>query len=311
MDAFANLPTVWSQLAENMYLESSPTAEIKISEFSPYSFARVRSNTGISTPSRPIVGEQGYILIVQLRPICFIEEFLGRKRVSRGAYTVGSVSANNLGDEPSCFVPNPFDALVVNVTPATLNEIAYRHQKPKVDSLVWRQGTIDPVVAHLVQSLVAALESPSDASKLFVDHVLQAVNCHLVWSYGNGSQSAPIFRGGLAPWQRRRSTELLDAHIDGEITIQELADACSLSLGHFARAFRTTFGRPPHRWLMERRVDKAKDFIASSHLPLAEIAARCGFADQSSLSRSFKRIHGCSPGTWRRHNTRGFTGQGK
>jgi transcriptional regulator GlxA family with amidase domain len=107
-----------------------------------------------------------------------------------------------------------------------------------VDRLVWRQGTIDPVIAHLGQSLVAALNSPIDASKLFVDHASQGINCHVVWSYGNAGKSTPIFRGGLSPCQMRRSTELLDAHLDGNLTVQELADACGLSLGHFARAFK-------------------------------------------------------------------------
>jgi len=303
MDAFANLPTVWNQLAEAMYLKNSPTAEVKISEFAPFSFARVRSKCGLLEPSRPIVGEQGYIVVMQLKAIPFVEEFLGKKRVSSGPYRVGSVSANNLEDHPSCFVQGAFDALVINVTRETLNEIAYAHHRPRVERLVWHQGAVDPVVGHLGQSLVAALNSPFDASKIFVDHVLQAVNCHLVWSYGNASKSAPVFRGGLSPCQMRRATELLDAHLDGNIAIQELADACGLSLGHFARAFAKTFGKPPHRWLTERRVDRAKDSIVNSRLPLAEIAARCGFADQSALSRSFKRIHGVSPGTWRRSTT--------
>jgi AraC family transcriptional regulator len=300
MDSGANLPTVWDQLAEAMYLKSSATAEMKISQFAPFSFARVRSKCGLPEPSRPIVGEKGYIVVIQLEPICFVEEFLGPKRVSSGPYALGSVSANNLGDEPSCFVSGSFDALVVNVTPATLNKIAYTHQRPQVDRLVWRQGTIDPVIAHLGQSLVAALNSPIDASKLFVDHALQAINCHVVWSYGNASKSTPIFRGGLSPCQMRRSTELLDAHLDGNLSVQELADACGLSLGHFARAFAKTFGRSPHRWLTERRVDRARDFVLNSRLSLAEIAALCGFADQSALCRSFKRIHGISPGAWRR-----------
>jgi len=300
MDAFANLPTVWNQLAEAMYLKNSPTAEVKISEFAPFSFARVRSKCGLPEPSRPIEGEQGYIVVVQLKAIPFVEEFLGSKRVSSGSYSVGSVSVNNLEDRPSCFVPGPFDALVINVTQETLNEIAYAHRRPRVERLVWRQGVVDPVVGDLGQSLVAALNSPFVVSKIFVDYVLQAVNCHLVWSYGDASKSAPVFRGGLSPCQVRRSTELLDAHLDGNITIQELADACGLSLGHFARAFAKTFGKPPHRWLMERRVDRAKDFIVNSHMPLAQIAALCGFADQSALSRSFKGIHGISPGRWRR-----------
>jgi AraC-like DNA-binding protein len=107
----------------------------------------------------------------------------------------------------------------------------------------------------------------------------------------------------------RRATELLDAHLDGNIALQEVAEACDLSLGHFARAFKKTFRRPPHTWLIERRVEKAKDLMMTSRLSLADIAARSGFADQSAFNRSFKRIQGISPGMWRRESTRGNSRQ--
>jgi transcriptional regulator GlxA family with amidase domain len=98
----------------------------------------------------------------------------------------------------------------------------------------------------------------------------------------------------------RRATELLEASLDGNIALQQVAEACELSISHFARAFKQTFRTPPYRWLIERRVDRARDLMTNSRLPLADIAIRCGFADQSALNRSFKRIHGVAPGTWRR-----------
>jgi AraC family transcriptional regulator len=300
MEPITDVPTVWNSLAEAMHMKDSPDVEVGVSEFAPFSFARVHCKYGLPDLTSPVVGETGHIVALQLKPMSFVEEFVGKKRVSRGPYAAGSVSVFNLADPFTFFAPNPSDALVVNVTQKTLDEVAYAHHRPKVESLIWQHGAIDPVVGHLGQSLIAALDSPLDASKLFVDHVLQAINCHVVWSYGNVAKTIPIFRGGLAPWQMRRSTELLDAHLDGNLTVQELADACGLSLGHFARAFKTTFGKPPHRWLTERRLDKAKDLIINTPLSLSEIAAHCGFADQSTLSRSFKRMHGTGPGIWRR-----------
>nr|WP_236657584.1 AraC family transcriptional regulator [Acidisarcina polymorpha] len=83
-----------------------------------------------------------------------------------------------------------------------------------------------------------------------------------------------------------------------------MAETCEFSLSHFARAFRQTFGKPPYRWLIERRIDKAQDLIAKSRLPIADIAIQCGFTDQSGLNRSFKRIHGVTPGTWWRTTTK-------
>jgi AraC family transcriptional regulator len=305
METPIEVPTIWNQIAETMYLRDSPTAEIKLSELSAFSFARLKITKGIPDMTRPILGESGYIIALQLKAIPHVELFLGKKRVSSGYYPVGAVGAIQLQEEPACFLPDPFDALAVHVTQAALDEIAYAHQVPYVDRLIWPYGTIDPILHHLGQTLLSSLEPPQQTSKIFMDHVLQALNCHLVSSYGNVTLSDRRFRGGLSPRQARRATELLEAHLDGDIPLQQVAEACELSVSHFARSFKQTFRRPPHAWLLERRVDKAKDLMLNSRLPLADIAAQCGFADQSSLNRSFRRIHGIAPGMWRRNSTRG------
>jgi transcriptional regulator GlxA family with amidase domain len=190
--------------------------------------------------------------------------------------------------------------LVLYITQAALDEIAYAHRAPRVQQLVWPQGAFDSVVHHLGQTLLSSLERPLHASKIFLDHALQALNSHFVCSYGGVSISASQFRGGLSSLQMRRATELLEAHLDGSIALQQIAEACELSVSHFARAFKQTFRTPPYRWLIERRVDRARDLMTNSRLPLADIAIQCGFADQSALNRSFKRIHGVTPGIWRR-----------
>jgi AraC family transcriptional regulator len=175
---------------------------------------------------------------------------------------------------------------------------------------MWPQGAFDPIVHHLGQTLLSSLERPHHAPKIFLDYVLQAMNCHFVCSYCGVRIWAPQSRGGLSPRQMRRATELLAAHLDGNIALQQVAEACELSVSHFARAFKQTFRRPPYKWLIERRVDRARDLMTHSRLSLADIAAQCGFADQSALNRSFKQIHGVTPGTWRRRMTCGRSGPG-
>ena len=111
-------------------------------------------------------------------------------------------------------------------------------------------------------------------------------------------------RGGLAPWQVRRAKQIMTEAEDGTISIDELAAACRLSKSHFARAFKITMGRPPHRWLLEHRVERAKQLMMDSHHGLAHVALTCGFADQSHFARVFCRFVGCPPGTWRRAQER-------
>jgi len=307
MNTAIEVPTVWNRLAEAMNLKDSPTEEVWLSERASFRFGRLRSSKGLPEAASPVVGERGHIVVLQLEAISFIEQFLGKKMVSSGYYPAGAVNAINLQEEPSVWVPHPFDALILYVTQEALDEVAYAHGASRVEQLVWPLGKFDPVVHHLGKSFLASLEQPLHASKIFLDHLLHALNCHLVCSYGGVRMAAARFRGGLSSLQMRRATELLEAHLDGKIALQQVAEACELSVSHFARAFKQTFRRPPYRWLTERRVDRARDLMMNSQLPIADIAIQCGFADQSALNRSFKRIHGVSPGMWRR-GTHAFSG---
>jgi transcriptional regulator GlxA family with amidase domain len=94
--------------------------------------------------------------------------------------------------------------------------------------------------------------------------------------------------------------ELIDARLDGDLSVNEIAHHCALSPSRFRVAFRNTTGVTPHRWLTERRVDRAKSLLLRGSASLAQIAIDCGFADQSHFTHVFTSLVGASPGEWRR-----------
>jgi len=293
----------WGQFAKGMYVPEMPTASLTVSQFAPFAFGRIRSDEGLPEATRGDGAPRDHMLALQLTEIPSLEQFLGNKRVSHGSYPVGGVSVLSFEERPRLFLSDPFDTLVVYVTQAALDEIAATHQVPRVERLSWPLGKPDPVVHHLGQLLLSTLHEPGHASKFFVDHVLHALYSHLVCSYGGVAPVERRTQGGLTAQQMRRAMEFLDSHLDGDVDLEQVATICGLSLSHFARAFRQTYGKPPYRWLIERRIDKAKVLLLNSRLPLADIALRCGFTDQSGLNRSFKRMYRVAPGVWRR--TRG------
>src|SRR5215813_11821960 len=132
MDKSTEVPTLWDKLAEAMYLKDSLTADVSLSELASFSFGRFRSSQGLPEIARPLAGERGHIVALQLKAIPFIEQFLGNKKVSSGSYPIGGVTAIDLRDEPAVRLPNPFDALVLYVTQDVLDEVAYDHQAPRV-----------------------------------------------------------------------------------------------------------------------------------------------------------------------------------
>lgn len=107
-------------------------------------------------------------------------------------------------------------------------------------------------------------------------------------------------RGGLSGWQARRLALHIDTHLSEPLLCKHLARAVDLSLSHFIRAFKTTFGCSPHVYLTRRRVERAQGLMLSTDAPLAQIALDCGLADQAHLSRVFKQMVGDSPAAWRR-----------
>jgi len=110
-----------------------------------------------------------------------------------------------------------------------------------------------------------------------------------------------VSAGSLAPWQAKRVLAYIEANLETPLRASDLAAATRLSVGHFSRAFRITFGQPPHAFVMTRRVEKAKQLILlEDPVPLSEIARRCGLSDLAHLSRVFRKVVGYGPAAWRR-----------
>jgi AraC family transcriptional regulator len=95
---------------------------------------------------------------------------------------------------------------------------------------------------------------------------------------------------------------MLRTQLDGNITIKELAAACSLSPSHFARGFRKSFGTSVHQYLIRLRLEKAKALLTETRKKLSEIAPLSGFCDQAALSRAFSRAEQETPSRWRKRN---------
>jgi AraC family transcriptional regulator len=109
-----------------------------------------------------------------------------------------------------------------------------------------------------------------------------------------------LARGGLAPWQARRIERHIAENAHQTIRVGELAALVRLSVSHFSRAFQVSFGDSPHAALNRYRIERVKMLMTFTVLPLSEIAVACGFADQSHLTRQFRRHVAASPGQWRR-----------
>lgn len=260
----------------------------------------LRCDAGLTDVSAPIPAEKAFVISVHLRDLPFHELRLRSAVVHTGFHPKGGVSVFDLEDDPRFFFPSPFHCLHFYVRRATLDALADEQGARRIDTLSWPHGAIDETVSHLGSALLPALNNPENAGRLFLDHVVLALNMHFAYAYGGMRSASKVARGGLAPWQERRCKELMESRLGEQISLRELANECRLSISHFAAAFRQSTGQSPHRWLMKRRVETAKEMLLSAEHALSAIAIDCGFADQSHLTRVFTVMVGAPPGVWRR-----------
>jgi AraC-like DNA-binding protein len=157
-------------------------------------------------------------------------------------------------------------------------------------------GLSDPRLAQLADLAVAMADAPEPTPEL----VWEAFGTLLL----NRLPSAPLApafqRGGLAPWQVRRTTDFMHSNLGRNIALKELAELVGLSPFHFARAFKQSVGDPPHRYLARRRIERACELLATSEMSVIEIAAQLGYEAPGALSRMFRREVGLSPSDYRR-----------
>lgn len=138
-----------------------------------------------------------------------------------------------------------------------------------------------------------------DASAGLYAEALGAVLCHGLIRF-NGAPIEMPRRGGLAPWQQKRVADYVEAQLDAPLSIAQMAEIVHLSPYHFSRAFKQSFGMPPHRYHMMRRMEAAKNLLGGTQTPVTQIALQLGFSEASSLSAGFRRLIGVSPSEYRR-----------
>ncbi|WP_082236580.1 AraC family transcriptional regulator [Pseudomonas sp. WCS374] len=117
-------------------------------------------------------------------------------------------------------------------------------------------------------------------------------------------QGAEPARWGLAPWQERRAKELMLGNLTSRMKVEEVAEACKLSRSHFSRAFKVNTGVSPSEWLINARLERAKELLLSGTTAVSDVALACGFCDQSHFTRLFQSRIGSPPAAWRHRKKR-------
>jgi AraC family transcriptional regulator len=161
-------------------------------------------------------------------------------------------------------------------------------------------GSDEPVVAGLGLLARRELDESGTNGRLYAESLATALAVHLLRRYGTSTRIVHQYKGGLASWQLRRVLDYVNTHLDQDLSLVELSRIAELSPHHFGDAFKVSMGTSPHRYVIERRVCRARKLLRDHNLAISDIAFAVGFSSQSHFTANFRRVVGVTPRRFRR-----------
>jgi AraC family transcriptional regulator len=196
-------------------------------------------------------------------------------------------------------------------TPRVLTRVTYFYidlQDPLFDPESGITPTISPRLFFFDQAvwdtalkLKAEVGNSDPCSRQYAEALSLVLMHELIRLERTTSAPAGSLRGGLPVWQQKRVVEFIEEHLAEDVSLLTLAELVDLSVYHFARAFKQSFGVPPHRFHMDRRMDRARSLLQRPALSVTQIGIQIGFRETSSFTRAFRKITGLTPTEYRGH----------
>jgi AraC family transcriptional regulator len=229
----------------------------------------------------------------------------GEKKAANGSFVSTSKTLGALTSVPRGPVPvgrsfQKADILYCGFDDSLLSAVSEELDGPLPLPVSARSGLRDHAISEILNLLLAEVESGGASGTLYAESLAHALAVRFLFlgeHLPTRSRSTAI----LPQRKLRNIQDLIETRLAADLTLQELAAEIGYSRSHFLRMFRATTGMTPHRYVLRRRVERARQLLEQVELSIAEVAFRCGFSSQAHLTLAFRNEFGITPAEYRRH----------
>jgi AraC family transcriptional regulator len=165
--------------------------------------------------------------------------------------------------------------------------------------LIEHWNLTDPNIVACLLAMRADLDSGSPAGRMYGESLASALAVYLLKRYAVKPRAPAVYRGGLPRYRLKRVIDYVDENLCGDLALAQLAAVAGMSAHYFAALFRQSTGRAPHRYVLMRRIDFAKERLRDPRRSVIEAAVEAGFQNPSHFARVFRKWVGVSPSRFR------------
>jgi len=186
------------------------------------------------------------------------------------------------------------------IEPDRLIQIAYESVRIERVKLIPHHAMHDPAIAQIGQLLTAELQPNQFGSQLFADSLMIALSIHLLRHYSDFQQPLREDFGGLTPHKLQRAIAYINDRLGEDLSITAISQELEMSQYYFSRLFKQSMGISPYKYIMQQRIDRAKQLLKTTPLSVAVIASQVGFANQNQLAIQFRKFTSTTPSNYRK-----------
>jgi AraC family transcriptional regulator len=192
-------------------------------------------------------------------------------------------------------------ALILALPPSLLDRVAEGHGFDSRRVEIRNRFQIrDAQLENICWALKAEMEASYPSGRLYTDSLAVSVASRLVSTYSSVAQRTITKSGGLDGRRFKQTLAYIEDHLSEDLSLSRIASLTGVSPSHFKTLFRESAGVPVHQYVIQRRIERAKDLLMQDKLSIAEIALAAGFSHQSHLARHMRRSVGLSPRAMKR-----------
>ncbi|MGK7943212.1 MAG: helix-turn-helix domain-containing protein [Microcystaceae cyanobacterium] len=157
----------------------------------------------------------------------------------------------------------------------------------------------DQQLEAIAKMLFTEYQQGQPMGQLYLDSLANVLAVNLLRHHGTTKPEIPSYEGGLPPRHLQRILDYIDAHLDEEIKLANLAQLLDMSQFHFSRLFKQSLGNSPYQYLIQQRIERAKSLLKQTDHSIMDIALDCGFNSHSHLTKKFRQMTGMTPKAYR------------
>ncbi|HSE24259.1 MAG TPA: AraC family transcriptional regulator [Pyrinomonadaceae bacterium] len=188
--------------------------------------------------------------------------------------------------------------IMLALDPGFVRKIADESEMSNIE-LVRHLGIRDPQIEYIAFAVKAELDAGCPSGRVYGDGLAVALAARLLGKYSAHATTSHNCNALLPGYTLRRVTDFIEDNLTKDLTLAEIADVAHMSPHYFSRAFRNSTGTPPHRYVVGRRIEKAKMLLSENYLPLVEVGLSVGFQNQSHFTTLFHKRTGVTPKVYR------------